>query len=286
VAVSLGVACGSASDYPFNENPLASASAGAGGSGASGGAAQASGGSGTGHAGGGGAAGSSATGGANGEAGRGSGGASAGGAATGGADSSGGDPGAGGVGSANAGGEAGSGAESGAAGEGPGVDCTGRGAEARAFDGHCYVFEETRVTFAEAVDACASREAHLVTISSEGRTLTSFLAENTFVWELAGATPVWIAATDGKGPHQQGDGTFSSWVTGEEMLLDNWSPGQPNNQSSACQDNDPCSCNDGACYEHCGFLWATPGKQMDAVPGWNDRLCDHRIAYVCEWDGE
>jgi hypothetical protein len=280
VAVSLGVACGSASDYPFDEDPLLTVSAGGSGAGS-----QASGGSGNGDAGRGNAGG--ATGGANGEAGRSAGGVGstgAGGLATGGAGS-GGDSSAGGSGSGTAGGEAGTGTEGGAGGEGPTVDCTLRGEDARGFDGHCYVFEATKLTFAEAVAACQDREAHLVTISSEGRSLSQFLAENTFVWQLADATPVWIAATDGKGPHQDGDGTFSTWLTDEEMLFDNWSSGQPNNASSACQENDPCSCNDGACYEHCGFLWATAGNQLDAVPGWNDRLCEHRIGYVCEWDG-
>jgi hypothetical protein len=164
------------------------------------------------------------------------------------------------------------------------VDCTPHGASVRPFDGHCYELHDAIATFNDAVSACQARGAHLVTVSSVGRTLTQFLAENSFVWELVGKTDAWIAATDGEGPHDPGNGTYYTWITGEPMQLDNWSSGQPNNARSSCQDNRSCSCDHGACYEHCGFQWSTPGKQMDAVPGWNDRLCDHVLPYVCEWD--
>jgi Lectin C-type domain len=172
----------------------------------------------------------------------------------------------------------------GAGGEVPVVDCSPHGALAQGFDGHCYALSDSDATFTSAVADCQSRGAHLVTISSEGRTVAQFLAENAFVWQLAGSAETWIGATDGKGPHQPGDGTYSEWITGEPMTYDNWSSGQPNNAQSSCQEGIPCSCDKGACYEHCGFLWDTPGNQMDAVPGWNDRVCDHVLSYVCEWD--
>jgi len=179
------------------------------------------------------------------------------------------------------GGEAGS-ANGGESGAPPVVDCSSHGETAHGFDSHCYVFVADRVTWKEAHDACESRGAYLVTISSEDRSTAQFLAENSFVWGLSQQVEVWIAATDGRGPHQKGNGTYFAWDNGEPMTLDNWSSGQPNNSQTSC-DADPCSCDDGACYEHCGFLWTTPGKQMDAVPGWNDRLCDHRLGFVCEW---
>jgi hypothetical protein len=198
----------------------------------------------------------------------------------------------GGAGNATAQGESGTGeggvtSEAGAGGEAslPAVDCTPHGALAQPFDGHCYALETQVRTFDDAVSDCRALGAHLVTISSEGRTLTQFLAENAFVWQLTAATESWIGATDGKGPRQAGDGTFSTWITGEPMTFDNWSSGQPNNARASCQEGIPCSCDRGACYEHCGFLWNTPGKQMDALPGWNDRVCDHQLPYVCEWDG-
>jgi hypothetical protein len=166
----------------------------------------------------------------------------------------------------------------------PVVDCTPHDPLAQPFDGHCYLANPSIATFADAVADCAGRGAHLVTISSDGRTVAQFLGENSFVWQLGGAVESWIGATDGKGPHQPGDGTFSTWITGEPMTFDNWSSGQPNNARSSCQEGIPCSCEQGACYEHCGFQWDTPGSQMNAVPGWNDRVCDHQLPYVCEWD--
>lgn len=177
--------------------------------------------------------------------------------------------------------------EGGAGGEAPVavVDCSPHGPSARPFDGHCYQLSDGVKTFADAKSDCASLGAHLVTISSDGRSVAQFLAENAFVWQLAGATESWIGATDGKGPRQAGDGTYYQWITGEPMTLDNWSSGEPNNAQAGCQEDIPCTCDQGACYEHCGFLWDTPGKQMDAVPGWNDRVCDHQLPYVCEWDG-
>jgi hypothetical protein len=278
-------ACGSPQDNTFYEHPPATMSPGSGGVGGAGGGAggKASAGSGTGNASatGGSSASSSGGGGAGGVGASGgipSGGAGAGGSA--GSDASGTGGGAG----DSTSGDAGMGGAAGEGGAGPSVDCTSHGENAVDFDAHCYVYEGEAVTWRDAVDACQGREGHLVTISSEGRTTAQFLAENAFVWELSGATQVWIAATDGKGPHQPGDGTFSKWITDEPMTLDNWTPGQPNNAESSCQNGDPCSCDEGKCYEHCGFLWEKAGKVMDSVPGWNDRLCDHRIGYVCEWD--
>ncbi len=131
---------------------------------------------------------------------------------------------------------------------------------------------------------CENRGAHLVTISSRDRTRAEFDAEDAFVWELAGEAPVWIGATDGKGPLEPGDGTFYTWITGEPLTFDAWSAGQPNNSPTSCAENTQCSCNEGICYEHCAFLWATEGVDPTTVPGWNDRLCEHLIPSVCEWD--
>jgi hypothetical protein len=180
------------------------------------------------------------------------------------------------------------GGESGSAGDASGgeagaapVDCSSHGATAQGFDGHCYAFHADQVTWKKAGSTCDADGAHLVTISSEGRTAGEFLAENAFVWKLAGAQPTWIDATDGKGPRQPGDGTYYKWVTGEPMAMDNWTDGQPNNSETACDSGT----GSGNCYEHCGFLWSTAGREMDAVPGWSDRFCDHTITFVCEWDG-
>jgi hypothetical protein len=212
---------------------------------------------------------------------------------TGGTSGSGGDAGStGGVGSGGVGaggtGSAGSGGvttgEAGMGGMARPIDCSAYGENAEDFDGHCYLFRDEERTWEEAVDDCEGRGAHLVTISSEGRTRADFDAENQFVWQLGGMVPVWIGATDGKPPNAPGDGTFYKWITGEPMTFDAWSSGQPNNGQGSCTEGTSCSCEDGACYEHCGFQWANAGVDPNTVPGWNDRLCEHKIAHVCEWE--
>jgi hypothetical protein len=167
-----------------------------------------------------------------------------------------------------------------AGGTGGGVDCSSADPAAVAFENHCYVLRATPRTWAQARDDCASDGAHLVTVNSQGRTEEQFLAENAFVWMLGGAIEKWIGATDGRQSNQTGNGTPYAWITGEPMTYDRWSGGQPNNAQSACMDGAPCPCGD-MCWEHCGFLWDPDNDE----PGtWNDRHCEHLVAYVCEWD--
>lgn len=154
-----------------------------------------------------------------------------------------------------------------------------------AFDGHCYALRAAPRDWPEARRDCEEHGAHLVTITSKERTREQFQAENDFVWQLTGEKPSWLGATDGKRPHDPGDGTYYTWIVGEPMTFDNWSDGNPNNSSTSCQDAQACSCDQGACYEHCGFQWMNPGKD-GSLPGWNDRLCEHVLPYVCEWDHE
>lgn len=181
-----------------------------------------------------------------------------------------------------------SGGTTGAAGSGTsGADAGGGGTECAAiepsavlFDGHCYLFVPDAVTWAAARKGCEDRGAHLVTISSVGRSEAQFLAENAWVWQLAGMAEVWIGATDGRPSNQPGDGTPYAWITAEPMTFDLWSAGQPNNSAASCQEGAPCSCGD-SCWEHCGFQW----DPADDEPGtWNDRHCEHLLSYVCEWD--
>ena len=278
------LACGSARSTPYYEAPQSLHSASAAGSGALDGQGGSGGGGGTTLVS---TGGSSEVGGAGGSVG-GAGASSAGATTTGGTSGNAGTGTGGSVALGGSGGDTVSGGEPGSAGDtggagAPSADCSGHDASARDFDGHCYLYRPDAMTWRDANDDCESRGAHLVTISSEGRSVAEFLAENAFVWQLTGASPSWIDATDGKGPHQKGDGTYFKWNTGEAMTLDNWSSGQPNNSSTSC-DGDPCSCDQGSCYEHCGFQWENPGREMDSVPGWNDRLGDHRISFVCEWE--
>lgn len=188
--------------------------------------------------------------------------------------------GTGGVGIGGASGVAGSGTGGSGAGGGGSVDCSALDPAAQPFGNHCYLFVSDAVTWTEARQGCDERDGHLVTISSAGRSREEFEAENAFVWTLAGASDVWIGATDGRSSNQSGDGTPYAWITGEPMTFDLWSRGQPNNSSTACQEGAPCSCGD-SCWEHCAFLW----DPDDDEPGtWNDRHCEHLVPYVCEWD--
>ena len=165
-------------------------------------------------------------------------------------------------------------------GTGGGVDCSSADAAGVAFENHCYVLRTTPRTWAAARDDCAADGAHLVTMGSQDRTEEQFLAENAFVWMLGGAIEKWIGATDGRQSNQTGNGTPYTWITGEPLTYDRWSSGQPNNSQSACMEDAPCSCGD-MCWEHCGFLWDPDNDE----PGtWNDRHCEHLVAYVCEWD--
>jgi hypothetical protein len=163
----------------------------------------------------------------------------------------------------------------------PATDCASIAPSAVSFDGHCYELVSEPATWNAARADCDGRGGYLVTISSEGRTEAEFLAENTFVWELGGGGERWIGANDGKSVGEAGDGTPYGWITGEEMTFDNWNEGQPNNYGpdATCQENMACSCDEGDWYEHCAFMW-----EMGAPGEWNDRLCEHVIAYVCEWD--
>lgn len=281
VSLLLAVACGDRGDASFFERVPAAGRGGTAGVGGAttGGAGGVTGGTAGTSGGAGGDAGSVSAGTAGSSAGSGGNGAGSGTAGSGGA-------GTGGVALAGAGGAGTTGqVEMGDAGAPP-VDCSAHGGNAEDFDGHCYLFRDSQRTWNEAVDDCEGRGAHLVTISSEGRTRAEFDAENQFVWELTGMTPAWIGATDGKAVNAPGDGTYFKWITGEPMTFDAWSSGQPNNAQASCTENTTCSCNDGPCYEHCGFQWANAGVDPSTVPGWNDRLCEHEIASVCEWDQE
>lgn len=187
-------------------------------------------------------------------------------AGTGGDMTAGGAGGSGGTGGegAGAGGTAGTGGGSG--GSGP-TTCAAINAQAQAFGGHCYYRNTTAVTWAAARSGCEALSAggHLVTITS--------MAEQQFVWGLAGMMDAWIGATDGLMENQMGNMMPSTWITGEDIMQFNgWASGEPNNYEKAC------SSGMGNCWEHCGFMW------VDTQGAWNDDICGYEKAYICEWD--
>ncbi len=217
------------------------------------------------------ALGGSATGGTSGDAGMSGTAGDAGSGAQGGTGSGGTAAGSGGLSGTDAGGSGGSGVP---------VGCGAADPLAVAFEGHCYVHRSTPVTWMTAREDCSGHGAHLVTIGSEAQSDAELEAENQFVWMLGGATQVWIGATDGRQSNQSGNGTPYAWITGEPIVFDRWSAGQPDNARTDCMDGAPCTCGD-MCWEHCAFM---RDPENDEPATWNDRHCEHLIGYVCEWD--
>jgi hypothetical protein len=169
-------------------------------------------------------------------------------------------------GTAGAGGGAGAGGTAGGSGGSGPSTCASINAQAQAYGGHCYYRNTTPVTWSSARSGCEALSAggHLVTITS--------MEEQAFVWGLAGMTDVWIGATDGLTDSQMGNGTPSTWITGEDIgQFNGWASGEPNNYQKDCPGG-------GTCWEHCGFMW------VDTQGAWNDDICGYEKAYICEWD--
>jgi hypothetical protein len=181
---------------------------------------------------------------------------------------------AGDAGSGTAGG--GAAGSSGAAGSGgnanPPTSCAELNSSSVEFDGHCYLRVNSPITWRLAKAACEALNAHLVTISSEGRTQEQFDAENAFVWQLAGMMDVWIGLSDGRQDTENGDGNPPfTWVTGEPFSMNHWGGEEPNHYQKDCPDGS-------ACWEHCVFMW------QDRSGEWNDEVCAFEKQYICEWD--
>ncbi|XP_058474867.1 ladderlectin-like [Solea solea] len=119
------------------------------------------------------------------------------------------------------------------------------------FDGRCYKYVSTRLSWADAELYCVSQGANLVSIHSEG--------ENNFVRSLIrnfdhadGAT--WIGLTDA---HKEGNWM---WSDGYAVTFTQWLVGEPNNAGGR---------------EHCVHInWITPLK-------WNDYPCTYTFPSVC-----
>lgn len=166
---------------------------------------------------------------------------------------------------------------SGASGSGgnsnPPTTCAELNSSSVEFDGHCYLRVNSPITWRLAKAACEALNAHLVTISSEGRTQEQFDAENAFVWQLAGMMDVWIGLSDGRADTENGDGDPPfAWVTGEPFTMNHWGGEEPNHYQKDCPEG-------GACWEHCTFMW----QERDGE--WNDEVCAFQKQYICEWDG-
>ncbi|KAJ0001785.1 hypothetical protein NQD34_001581 [Periophthalmus magnuspinnatus] len=123
------------------------------------------------------------------------------------------------------------------------------------FNGRCYKYVATPLTWADAEIYCVSQHANLVSIHS--------LEENNFVKTLIqnfdhrqGQT--WIGLSD---VHKE---TAWMWSDGCPVVFDKWSIAQPDNMGG---------------LEHCGQIC------FDEEQNWNDHLCSINIPSVCATRG-
>ncbi len=124
---------------------------------------------------------------------------------------------------------------------------------------HLYQRFDTKQTWREAKQSCASKGGHLATIGSK--------IENDWVWHSFGNDATvyyknlkgfWLGGTDEK---EEGHWT---WVTGEAWTYSNWAHGQPDNFGTGQN-----------------YLVMWDGGQWDDTGLPN---MDLLVSYLCEWD--
>ncbi|XP_008420437.1 ladderlectin-like [Poecilia reticulata] len=120
------------------------------------------------------------------------------------------------------------------------------------FNGRCYKYVATLMTWADAEQHCVNQGANLVSIHS--------LEEENFVKSLIrNFDPTeginWIGLSDA-----QKDGTYF-WSDGSGFSFKLWNAGEPNNDGGS---------------EHCVHT------NWDSAKGWNDKVCTDRFAFVCK----
>ena len=140
------------------------------------------------------------------------------------------------------------------------VVCADFGAEAtESEDHHCYNgYDEA--DFEGAMEDCAKRGAHLVTVSSA--------AENKIVRTFVNNSK-WLGGREDVSASTQGMGTYG-WLTGEPFTYTNWGAREPNRAKVRCSGYEQ------NCYEHC--------VTMMGDGTWADQSCAIADGYVCEWE--
>lgn len=119
------------------------------------------------------------------------------------------------------------------------------------FNGRCYKFFATHLTWADAELSCVSQGANLVSIQNvEEDDFVSLLIRN--FDPAQGYT--WIGLSD---LHREGGWM---WSDGSPVDFLRWTNGQPDN---------------GRAEEHCVH------KNYGAQLGWNDNICSLTFAFVC-----
>lgn len=107
-----------------------------------------------------------------------------------------------------------------------GLSMTSAGSEKVFFpqNGHSYQRIDTRMTWHQALDKCASLGKYLATVTSQ--------AENQLIYKNFAARfqqPIWLGGTDNSPYHQHSQEGVWEWTTGEKWGYTHWRPGEPNN---------------------------------------------------------
>ncbi len=132
--------------------------------------------------------------------------------------------------------------------DGGAADCP---VAAQSYDGHSYLFQTSRLSWADAQAACAAYGYHLADVHDA--------AEEAWIWGVAepldSAAHWWHGFND-----EAAEGTFA-WDGGSTSTFTDWRAGEPN---------------DYAGNEDCGAF------ADDGGGAWNDRDCAQTAPYVCE----
>ncbi|XP_053404782.1 asialoglycoprotein receptor 1-like [Mercenaria mercenaria] len=119
----------------------------------------------------------------------------------------------------------------------------------RKFNMHCYLFEDTIMTYTKAKYFCSSKEAHLVDIENK--------SENDFVVQFSKGKVTWIGMTD-----EETEGLWKWDRSGNNVTYTNWRPGQPNNLQES---------------QHYGVIGAVHPREL-----WDDASINFRARVVCK----
>ena len=131
-------------------------------------------------------------------------------------------------------------------------------------NGHTYKRFDTASTWQQAKTGCASRGAHLATLTTQ--------QENEFVWtqfvqgSAEASQGVWLGGTD-----EQLEGTWR-WITGEPWVFQGWNSGEPNDGGGSTGGEDYL-----LVAGVTGGLWNDGGG-----PGLG--ATQNLLSYVCEWE--
>jgi len=137
-------------------------------------------------------------------------------------------------------------------------------------NGHTYKRYDSNVSWQQAKTACASRGAHLITITDQSE--QDFYAQILRKPESELTVPndgvLWLGATD-----EAQEGVWK-WVTGELFVFQNWYPGEPNNFFNG--ENYMVSGGPDSAGQPFGSGWNDAGATSAPTP--------QTFKFICEWE--